>query len=183
MKLPERLAQFRAALAARRPAVEFAVDRPADPDGEWWIDLRQDGTRYSFAWRSAVGFGLFVGPTGYGDRPDEIHRDPATAAHRVEQILGALTGSDGAHHLRLRELRDLRGDTQARVAERLDVGQGVVSRLERRDDVKLSSLKAYVEAMGGRLETRVCFPEFDATFEIGEDGDADVPTPTGRRRR
>jgi transcriptional regulator with XRE-family HTH domain len=38
--------------------------------------------------------------------------------------------------------------TQAQVAERLGVGQGVISRLERRDDMLLSTLADYLHATG-----------------------------------
>jgi hypothetical protein len=52
----------------------------------------------------------------------------------------------------LRELRLLTGRTQVDVADEMGVAQGEISRLERRDDAKLSTLRAYVEALGGKLE-------------------------------
>jgi len=51
----------------------------------------------------------------------------------------------------LRELRRAHKLTQERIAETLGIGQDQVSRLEQRSDLLLSTLRSYVEAMGGRL--------------------------------
>lgn len=52
----------------------------------------------------------------------------------------------------LQELRKLSGKTQAEVADLLGKTQSELSRLERRDDHLLSSLRRFVEALGGELE-------------------------------
>ncbi|MBW4964285.1 helix-turn-helix transcriptional regulator, partial [Sulfitobacter sp. CW3] len=49
----------------------------------------------------------------------------------------------------LRELRNALGVTQEKLAKSLDVAQENVSRLEDRNDPKLSTLAAYVKALGG----------------------------------
>ena len=49
--------------------------------------------------------------------------------------------------------------TQTALAERLNIGQDTVSRLERRTDMLLSTLQDYVQGLGGRLELNVEFPE------------------------
>jgi len=56
-----------------------------------------------------------------------------------------------AEELTLRQLREQLNMTQHDIAERLEVGQDSVSRLENRGDIKLSTLQAYVEALGGKL--------------------------------
>ena len=58
-----------------------------------------------------------------------------------------------------RDLRKLRHVTQEEVARRLGGRQVYISRLERRADMKLSTLKSYVEAIGGELQLMVTFPE------------------------
>ena len=63
-----------------------------------------------------------------------------------------------AEEMSLRELRRAHKLTQARVAETLGIGQDQVSRLEQRSDLLLSTLRGYVEAMGGRLTIVVEFP-------------------------
>jgi DNA-binding XRE family transcriptional regulator len=45
--------------------------------------------------------------------------------------------------------------TQSDVGQRMGVSQSDVSKLERRDDLLLSTLQRYVEAIGGRLELRL----------------------------
>jgi hypothetical protein len=62
------------------------------------------------------------------------------------------------------KLRQARHQTQVAVAEKLGIPQGSVSRMERQQDILLSTLGEYVKALGGRLEMRVVFPE--ASFEL-----------------
>ena len=64
-----------------------------------------------------------------------------------------------AEELALRDLRKLRNLTQEEVARRLGGRQVYISRLEQRADMKLSTLKSYVEAIGGELQLMVTFPE------------------------
>lgn len=47
------------------------------------------------------------------------------------------------------------GKTQVEVAERAGMKQGDVSTLERRSDLKLSTLVRYVAALGGSVEVSV----------------------------
>ena len=61
--------------------------------------------------------------------------------------------------LALSRLREARGMTQVEVADTLGVSQSNVSRIERQDDLYLSTLREYVEAMGGRLHLAAVFPE------------------------
>ena len=59
----------------------------------------------------------------------------------------------------LRELRSAVQRTQTQVAEALGVGQDSVSRMENRSDMLLSTLRRYVEAMGGTLALVAQFPD------------------------
>lgn len=52
----------------------------------------------------------------------------------------------------LRELRAHAGGTQAGLAETLGMDQGQLSRFERADDRLVSTLRRYLEALGGELE-------------------------------
>jgi transcriptional regulator with XRE-family HTH domain len=60
--------------------------------------------------------------------------------------------------LNLREMRRLRKLTQARLSRRLKIGQEGVSRIEKRTDLYLSTLRGYVEGLGGKLKLIVEFP-------------------------
>jgi DNA-binding XRE family transcriptional regulator len=64
-----------------------------------------------------------------------------------------------AEEMSLRELRRAHKLTQERVAETLGIGQDQVSRLEQRSDLLISTLRSYVEAMGGRLTLVAEFPK------------------------
>ncbi len=61
--------------------------------------------------------------------------------------------------LALAEAREGRNVTQKELAEILGVTQANISRIEREDDVYLSTLRKYVEALGGHLEIAAVFPE------------------------
>jgi transcriptional regulator with XRE-family HTH domain len=64
-----------------------------------------------------------------------------------------------AEELTLRELRELRERSQAELGERLGIKQAAVSKLERRADLYLSTLRNFIEAMGGSLEIVARFPD------------------------
>ncbi|MGH7842223.1 MAG: helix-turn-helix domain-containing protein [Candidatus Binataceae bacterium] len=57
----------------------------------------------------------------------------------------------------LRELREAAGKTQEELAAALRTVQPEISRLERRDDFRLSTLRNYVTALGGSLELVASF--------------------------
>jgi predicted transcriptional regulator len=57
-----------------------------------------------------------------------------------------------AEEATLRQLREAQEKSQEAVAEKLRIKQAAVSKLERRTDMYLSTLRNYIEAMGGQLE-------------------------------
>ena len=59
----------------------------------------------------------------------------------------------------LKELRALSGKAQTEVARTLGIKQPSVSKIERQTDLYLSTLRAYVEAIGGELELVVKLPD------------------------
>ena len=76
----------------------------------------------------------------------------------------------------LHELRQARAMTQKAVGDALKVKQPAVAKLERRADMYVSNLRAYIEAMGGRLNIVAEFPQGSVVItnfsEAGEDGEA-----------
>lgn len=58
----------------------------------------------------------------------------------------------------LRELRELAGKAQIDVAAALNIKQPSVSKIEKQADMYLSTLRSYVEAVGGKLELTVKLP-------------------------
>jgi DNA-binding XRE family transcriptional regulator len=64
----------------------------------------------------------------------------------------------GARCLTLQELRKAHNLTQEALAAKLNIKQENMSRIEKHSDLLLSTLKGYVEAMGGELQLVVQFP-------------------------
>jgi hypothetical protein len=153
------------------PGVVLEMDRPADPSGEWWLDLRYKRFRCSVAWRARHGFGVFTSKLGYNDPPDEVYRSTDLVVIRIRQLLHHWQASSTLPPLSLAEIRELRDTPQTALAEALDVNQAAISRLERRPDMKLSSLQSYLRAMGGRLEIRVHFDAFDAAVAVSTENE------------
>jgi transcriptional regulator with XRE-family HTH domain len=61
-------------------------------------------------------------------------------------------------YVALQDLRKAMALTQKDVAKKLNISQDGVSRLEHRSDIMLSSLRKYIEAMGGTLDLVARFP-------------------------
>ncbi len=72
---------------------------------------------------------------------------------------------------RLRDIRKRAGLTQADLAGRLGIGQGALSRLERRSDILVSTLRDYIQALGGTLRVDAYFD--DPSALIGHFAEAD----------
>jgi len=73
--------------------------------------------------------------------------------------------------IRLYELRHSEAISQAELAGRLEVTQGAISKLEHADDVRVSTLRQYLDALGARLELVAVF----------EDEERRVPVHLGRQ--
>ena len=52
----------------------------------------------------------------------------------------------------LRDMREMVGKTQVELSAAAEIAQSEISKIERRDDLFLSTLRKYVEALGGELE-------------------------------
>jgi transcriptional regulator with XRE-family HTH domain len=75
----------------------------------------------------------------------------------------------------LEEVRKARQMTQAKLADALGVNQGEVSKIEHRTDMYLSTLAAYVEALGGILEIRAVFPDREMRITQFEESSRTAP--------
>ncbi len=59
----------------------------------------------------------------------------------------------------LQKLREARERSQVEIAQKLGVNQAAVSKMERRADMYISTLRKLIEAMGGELEITASFPD------------------------
>lgn len=107
--------------------------------------------------------------TKWSEIRDELYRDPERR-RRIEagtrELLGEIT---------LGKLRRARGLTQEQLADAMGTPQTAVSRLERQTDLYVSTLRRYVEAMGGQLEIRAVFD--DQVLPIDRFGNLDERRP------
>ncbi|MCG3773436.1 MAG: hypothetical protein JW395_0243 [Nitrospira sp.] len=88
-----------------------------------------------------------------------------------------------AEEMSLRDLRQALTLTQERMAETLGIGQDGISRLEKRSDLLLSTLRSYIEAMGGQLSLIAEFPDREPVTLSGLSTMETTPHPTSRPRR
>jgi len=79
--------------------------------------------------------------------------DPASRAENVRRV------SEELQRMALEELRGAKQLTQSDMAEMLDVPQSSISRIERRVDMYLSTLRNYIHAVGGELRIQAVFPD------------------------
>ena len=106
----------------------------------------------------------------------------AKAAKRAEEL--------AAQYLTLQQLRRARELTQVQLAQTLGKEQVSISQLEKRSDMLLSTLRGYVEAMGGSLNLVVQFDDREPVFltGLGDEEPTAAPrsvagTPAGRPKR
>lgn len=79
------------------------------------------------------------------------------------------------HQATLAKVRKLRALAQATVAEAMGMDQSEISRLERRTDLLLSTLRRFVNATGGELHLVASYPDGDVELLVGS------PLPEGPR--
>ena len=85
----------------------------------------------------------------------------------------------------LRELRQIAGKAQEDIASALNIKQPSVSKIEKQADMYLSTLRSYVEAVGGKLELTVKLPAHPALRlqSLGDVSAPNVPTRSVARRQ
>jgi DNA-binding XRE family transcriptional regulator len=98
--------------------------------------------------------------TKFTELREEVLARPG-ATERVAQAR-----AETLEEIRLYELRHREAVSQATLAGRLEVTQGAISKLEHSDDVRVSTLRQYLEALGARLELVAVFEDDDQRVPI-----------------
>lgn len=107
---------------------------------------------------------------------DKIRKLSAAQRKKVEARAAELI----AEEMTLCELRKARKLTQVRMAKVLGITQDSVSRLEKRSDLLLSTLRKTVQAMGGNLSLVAEFPDRAPVVLAGIAEDDPAPKSAGR---
>lgn len=89
-------------------------------------------------------------------------KDQAAAKRKANKMLAEMP---------LQELRQARHLSQVQLAESLGTKQAEVSKIEKRTDMYLSTMRRYIEAMGGQLAIVAHFPDGDVRIEQFQDLD------------
>lgn len=92
-------------------------------------------------------------------RWDELRRERFSGDEIRQVDADAVRELAAPPDLDLRTLRESAGVSQVEVSERSGISQSEISKVERRDDHLVSTLRRYVEAVGGRLEVSAMFGE------------------------
>jgi transcriptional regulator with XRE-family HTH domain len=108
---------------------------------------------------------------------DKIEKLNAAQRKKVEDRAAELI----VEEMSLRDLRKARKLTQARVAKTLGITQDSVSRLEKRTNLLLSTLRKTVQAMGGDVRILAEFPD-RAPVLLSELSEGDPPRKSSRKR-
>ncbi|CAN5894733.1 hypothetical protein BH23ACT2_BH23ACT2_31620 [soil metagenome] len=98
---------------------------------------------------------------------ERLLRNPTAAeAHRVlgEEIARRL----GQRRATLTEVRRAVGLTQKQLADGLGMEQGDISKLERRQNLHLTTLARFIEATGGRLRITAVYGDAEVDLTVGD---------------
>lgn len=97
----------------------------------------------------------------FADLRNDLHDRSPGSAERVAAKVAQLTEELGLADLRARAER-----TQTQIAEAIGTTQSGVSRLERQDDLLVSTLADYVQATGGRLHLVAQYPDYECEIHV-----------------
>jgi DNA-binding XRE family transcriptional regulator len=149
-------------LVKRFPSLVIKLDPSGTVTGSWFLDVYREGDLYpvNVEWRPDRGFGVTTpAPWDYGTGVDEVYGSAQGTFNRVVHLVETGESTVPPEAVRLAELRQSRGLSQAELAERVGVKQANISRIEGRDDLKVSTLAKLVAAMGATLSIRARFPD------------------------
>jgi DNA-binding XRE family transcriptional regulator len=109
---------------------------------------------------------------GEGTKRYKASRAKALGSDRAASAHGKLTAEIDQRVERRRatlaQLRQAIGLTQAQLAEELGIAQGDVSKIERRDNLRLATLARFIEATGGHLRIVAVYGETEFDLAIGD---------------
>lgn len=146
-------------LLGRVAGVELKVTSPSGRGTVWWIDASARGHNVVVEWSPDDGFGLSsTDGNDYNTAASETFADADDAVARIVEVLASGKKVPPRREMYLQRLREHREISQEALADLMQVSQATVSKTERREDILLSTLKNFIEALGGHLHLVVKFP-------------------------
>ncbi|HEX4067931.1 MAG TPA: XRE family transcriptional regulator [Acidobacteriaceae bacterium] len=100
------------------------------------------------------------------------HKVPAERRAQIARL-----AQEEVRRLKLNQLREARNLTQTSLAQALKVNQGAVSKMEKRTDMYVSTLRSYLKAIGAELQIKAIFPDGEVLIEQFEDLDEGSKDP------
>lgn len=160
-------------LRERLPGVVVEVLKPSarSKTAGWTLDATYRGSYVVVQWTRSKGFSISSPrDTDLPFTEDvERHESADSTLHRVVHLL--VTGESVSPAVTLQELRKRRSISQEELAKVMRVSQASVSQTEQRDDILISTLRAVIGALGGKLVVKALF----------DDGAVEIKVDSGER--
>lgn len=169
--MPSPIELLRDYLAAKFPDAHFEIRKPNAGDDVHYMNIYYNELEVAVQWSQGrkIGLSCFTDAEdeldGLYAAPDEWFKSTEAAYHRIASLLleEQPTREVAAN---LSQLRQALGMSQISLSAMLAVQQATYSKLERRSDIKISTLRKVIEAMGGTLKMEASFPESQDVREL-----------------
>lgn len=144
------------------PDASISLDPSETSTGSSWLDIESDNQILVIECKPSSGFGLYSSAdNSYGSGPDEVYRNEESLLKRISMLL-----IEHKINIKLKEVRELLGKTQEEISIISGQKQPSISKLESRTDLQLSTIEKFVSVLGGSLEIKAHFKEFDVPINI-----------------
>jgi DNA-binding transcriptional regulator YiaG len=141
------------------PGIVVKVTAPSGRGSVWWIDASIRGHNVVVEWSPEDGFGLSsTEGNDFNTTASEIIVDADDALARIVDVLKTGKQIPPRREMYLQRLREHREVSQEALADLMRISQATISKTERREDMLLSTLRTFVEALGGHLQLIAKFP-------------------------
>jgi hypothetical protein len=144
------------------PNASISLDSSETFTGSSWLDIKSDNQSLTIEYKPSLGFGLYASVDNSFDLgPDEIYRNVDSLLKRISMLL-----IEHKINIKLKEVRELLGKTQEEISILSGQKQPSISKLESRTDLQFSTIEKFVSVLGGSLEIKAHFDEFDVPIDI-----------------
>jgi len=148
-----------AQLLERVPGIAVKVTAPSGRGSVWWIDASVRCHSVVVEWSPEDGFGLSsTDGNDFNTAASEVIVDADEALEHIIDVLKTGKPIPPRREMFLQRLREHRDVSQETLADLMRVSQATISKTERRGDMLLSTLRSFVEALGGHLQVVAKFP-------------------------